>query len=109
FDELAALQRELGKRLHASPERLALMRQYFHDSSREALGVACRVGDAFLAVDHRGQIRPCYRLPWSHGHPRLPTVPALWTSRAYERPRFHIDSCPLTCLNNCFFRKKVPS
>jgi MoaA/NifB/PqqE/SkfB family radical SAM enzyme len=109
FDELAVLQRELGKRMHASPERLALMQQYFHDSSREALGVACRVGDAFLAVDHRGEIRPCYRLPWSHGDARLTSVRALWNSRAYERTRAQIDACPLTCMNNCFFRKKVPS
>jgi MoaA/NifB/PqqE/SkfB family radical SAM enzyme len=109
FDELADLQRALGKRLHASPERLALMRRYFHDSSREALGVACRVGEAFLAVDHRGQIRPCYRLPWSHGDARLTSVRALWNSRAYQRTRAQVDACPLTCLNNCFFRKKVPS
>ncbi|TMQ14648.1 MAG: hypothetical protein E6J90_26665 [Deltaproteobacteria bacterium] len=109
FDEFAGLQRELGKLLHASPERLALMRRYFHDSSREALGVACRVGEAFLAVDHRGQIRPCYRLPWSHGDARLTSVRALWNSRAYQRTRAQVDACPLTCLNNCFFRKKVPS
>ena len=109
FDELGALQRELGKRLHASPERLALMRRYFHDSSREALGVACRVGEAFLAVDHRGEIKPCYRLPWSHGDARLKSVRALWNSRAYHRTRAQVDTCPLTCLNNCFFRKKVPS
>lgn len=109
FGELEALGRELGKALHASPERLALMRRYFHDSSREALGVACRVGEAFLAVDHRGQIKPCYRLPWSHGDARLTSVRALWNSRAYHRTRAQIDACPLTCLNNCFFRKKVPA
>jgi MoaA/NifB/PqqE/SkfB family radical SAM enzyme len=109
FDELGALQRELGKRLHASPERLALMRRYFHDSSREALGVACRVGEAFLAVDHRGEIKPCYRLPWSHGDARLKSIRALWNSRAYHRTRTQVDACPLTCLNNCFFRRKVPS
>jgi MoaA/NifB/PqqE/SkfB family radical SAM enzyme len=109
FDELAALARELGTRLHASPERLALMRRYFDDSSRAALGVACRVGDAFLAVDHRGQIKPCYRLPWSHGDARITSVRALWNSRAYARTRALVDRCPLTCLNNCFFRHKVPS
>jgi MoaA/NifB/PqqE/SkfB family radical SAM enzyme len=109
FDELEALKRELGKLIHASPERLALIRRYFHDSSRESLGVACRVGEAFLAVDHRGQIKPCYRLPWSHGDARITSVRALWNSRAYLRTRAQVDACPLTCLNNCFFRKKVPS
>jgi MoaA/NifB/PqqE/SkfB family radical SAM enzyme len=109
FDELDALKHEVGKVMHASPERLALMRRYFHDSSREALGVACRVGEAFLAVDHRGEIKPCYRLPWSHGDARLTSVRALWNSRAYARTRAQVDACPLTCMNNCFFRKKVPS
>jgi MoaA/NifB/PqqE/SkfB family radical SAM enzyme len=109
FDELEAQKRELGKLMHASPERLALMRRYFHDSSRESLGVACRVGEAFLAVDHRGQIKPCYRLPWSHGDARITRVRALWNSRAYQRTRAQVDACPLTCLNNCFFRKKVPA
>ncbi|HEX4418146.1 MAG TPA: radical SAM protein [Kofleriaceae bacterium] len=109
FDELAALKRELGPVMHASPERLDVMRRYFHDSSREALGLACRVGEAFLAVDHRGEIKPCYRLPWSHGDARLKSVRALWNSRAYQRTRAQIDACPLTCLNNCFFRKKIPS
>ena len=109
FDELEALRQELGKVVHASPERIALMRRYFHDSSREALGVACRVGEAFLAVDHRGQIKPCYRLPWSHGDARLASVRSLWNSRAYAQTRALVDACPLTCLNNCFFRKKVPS
>jgi MoaA/NifB/PqqE/SkfB family radical SAM enzyme len=108
FDELDALKREVGKLMHASPERLALIRRYFHDSSRDALGVACRVGEAFLAVDHRGAIKPCYRLPWSHGDARLKSVRALWNSQAYARTRAQIDACPLTCLNNCFFRKKVP-
>lgn len=109
FDELEALKRAHGKLMNASLERLALMRRYFHDSSRDALGVACRVGDSFLAVDHRGAIKPCYRLPWSHGDARATSVRALWNSRAYHRTRAHVDACPLTCLNNCFFRKKVPS
>jgi MoaA/NifB/PqqE/SkfB family radical SAM enzyme len=109
FDELEALKRAHGKLMHASFERLALMRRYFHDSSREALGVACRVGEAFLAVDHRGEIKPCYRLPWSHGDARVTSVRALWNSRVYQRTRAHVDACPLTCMNNCFFRKKVPS
>ena len=87
FDELEACRAEIGRRLHASPERIALMRRYFHDSSRDALGVACRVGEAFLAVDHRGQIKPCYRLPWSHGDARLTKVRALWNSRAYHATR----------------------
>ena len=86
-----------------------LIRRYFRDSSREALGVACRVGEAFLAVDHRGQIKPCYRLPWSHGDARLVDLRALWNSKAYARTRAQVDACPLTCLNNCFFReKRVP-
>ena len=92
--------------MHASLERLALVRRYFRDSSREALGVACRVGEAFLAVDHRGQIKPCYRLPWSHGDARLVDVRALWNSKAYARTRAQVDACPLTCLNNCFFRER---
>lgn len=108
FDELDALKHQLGPVLHAAPDRLSLIRRYFHDSSRAALGVSCRVGEAFLAVDHRGQIKPCYRLPWSHGDARLTSVRALWNSRAYARTRELVDACPLTCLNNCFFRKKVP-
>ena len=107
FDELEALKRELGRTIHASLERLALIRRYFRDSSRDALGVACRVGEAFLAVDHRGQIKPCYRLPWSHGDARLVDVRALWNSKAYARTRAQIDACPLTCLNNCFFRERA--
>ena len=109
FDELEALKPEVGKLMHATPERLALMRRYFHDSSRDALGLACRVGESFLAVDHRGQIKPCYRLPWSHGDARTKSVRALWNSRAYHRTRTQVDACPLTCLNNCFFRKKIPT
>lgn len=106
FDELEALKRAHGSFIHASAERLALFRRYFRDSSREALGVACRVGEAFLAVDHRGQIKPCYRLPWSHGDARLTSVRALWNSEAYARTRRLVDACPLTCMNNCFFREK---
>jgi MoaA/NifB/PqqE/SkfB family radical SAM enzyme len=106
FDELEMLKGELGKVMHASLERLALVRRYFRDSSRDALGVACRVGEAFLAVDHRGQIKPCYRLPWSHGDARLVDVRALWNSKAYARTRAQVDACPLTCLNNCFFRER---
>lgn len=109
FDALDALRRELGSFVHASPERLALFRRYFADSSREALGVACRVGEAFLAVDHRGTIKPCYRLPWSHGDARLTSVRALWNSRAYARTRRLVDACPLTCMNNCFFRERRAS
>lgn len=106
FDELDALKAEHGKFVHASAERLALFRRYFRDSSRDALGVACRVGEAFLAIDHRGQIKPCYRLPWSHGDARLTSVRALWNSQAYARTRRLVDACPLTCMNNCFFREK---
>ena len=50
FDELEALKSERGSFMHASAERLALLRRYFVDSSRDALRVACRVGEAFLAV-----------------------------------------------------------
>lgn len=106
FDELVALRRELGSFVHASPERLGLFRRYFADSSRKALGVGCRVGEAFLAVDHRGQIKPCYRLPWSHGDARITNVRTLWNSAAYARTRAQVDACPLTCMNNCFFREK---
>ncbi|HRG98534.1 MAG TPA: radical SAM protein [Polyangiaceae bacterium] len=109
FDELAALRAEHGAFVHATPERIDLLRRYFVDSSREALQVACRVGEAFLAVDHRGEIKPCYRLPWSHGDARLTSVQALWNSQAYARTRALIDACPLTCLNNCFFREKRAS
>jgi MoaA/NifB/PqqE/SkfB family radical SAM enzyme len=109
FDDLETLKGELGKVMHASLERLGLLRRYFRDSSREALGVACRVGEAFLAVDHRGQIKPCYRLPWSHGDARLVDVRALWNSKAYARTRAQVDACPLTCLNNCFFRQRRPN
>jgi MoaA/NifB/PqqE/SkfB family radical SAM enzyme len=109
FDELLALRAELGKRVHATPERIELMRKYFRDSSREALRVACRVGEAFLAVDHRGSIKPCYRLPWSHGDARKKSLRALWNSQAYAQTRAQVDACPLTCLNNCFFREKVPT
>lgn len=106
FDELEALRAEYGSFVHAAPERLSLIRRYFRDSSREALGVDCRVGEAFLAVDHRGRIKPCYRLPWSHGDARLTSVRALWNSQAYAETRAQVDACPLTCLNNCFFREK---
>jgi len=105
FAELLALKDELGKFVHASRERLELFRRYFDDSSRAALGVTCRVGEAFLAVDHRGQIKPCYRLPWSHGDARFQRVRALWNSEAYARTRSLVESCPLTCMNNCFFRE----
>lgn len=106
FDELDALKAELGSFVHATPERLGLLRRYFVDSSREALRVACRVGESFLAVDHRGRIKPCYRLPWTHGDARLVDIRALWNSAAYARTRALVDACPLTCLNNCFFRDK---
>lgn len=106
FDELAELRAEYGAFVHATPERLELLRRYFVDSSREALQVACRVGEAFLAVDHHGGIKPCYRLPWSHGDARLTSVQAVWNSQAYARTRALIDACPLTCMNNCFFREK---
>ena len=108
FEELRALRAEYGSFVHASVERLDLLRRYFDDSSREALDVACRVGEAFLAVDHRGQIKPCYRLPWSHGDARVTSVQALWNSKAYAETRQKIDACPLTCMNNCFFREKRP-
>lgn len=107
FDELLVLRGELGPVLHATPERIELMRRYFKDSSKRSLGVACRVGESFLAVDHRGSIKPCYRLPWSHGDARLKSLRALWNSAAYSQTRAQVDACPLTCLNNCFFREKV--
>jgi MoaA/NifB/PqqE/SkfB family radical SAM enzyme len=105
WEELDALKAAHGRFIHASSERLALFRRYFEDSSRAALGVACRVGEAFLAVDHRGQIKPCYRLPWSLGDARLTGVREVWNSEAYARTRALVDACPLTCMNNCFFRE----
>ncbi len=105
FEELISLRRELGKFLHASEDRIELMRRYFVDSSREAMGLSCQVGERFLAVDHRGKIKPCYRLPWSVGDARISGIQRVWNSAAYGRIRRQIDSCPLTCLNNCFFRK----
>lgn len=107
FAELASLSARHPKVVHATSERLALMRAYFRDSSRAALGTSCRVGEAFLAVDHRGHIKPCYRLPWSHGDARGRSLRALWNSAAYGRTRDDIDRCPLTCLNNCFFRTRA--
>jgi MoaA/NifB/PqqE/SkfB family radical SAM enzyme len=104
FDELDRLKTELGTFVHPTSARLGLFRRYFRDSSRSALGVACRVGEAFLAVDHRGHIKPCYRLPWSHGDARRKSLRALWNSQAYARTRAQVDACPLTCMNNCFFR-----
>jgi len=106
FSELQSQKAEYGKFVHASPERLALFRRYFDDSSRDALGVTCRVGESFLAVDHRGQIKPCYRLPWSYGDARFDRLRALWNSEAYAHTRSLVESCPLTCMNNCFFREK---
>lgn len=103
FDELLALRAESGH-LRTSPERLRLFRRYLRDPSREALGVGCRVGTSFLGVDHRGQVKPCYRLPWRVGDARTTSVRRLWNSAAYARVRAVVDRCPLTCLNNCFFR-----
>lgn len=91
--------------VRTAPDRLALFRRYFADTRREALGVSCRVGEQFLAVDHRGRIKPCYRLPWDMGDARLTRVQELWNSRAYVRTRAVVAACPLTCMNNCFFRK----
>ncbi|WP_394847279.1 radical SAM protein [Pendulispora brunnea] len=109
FEELFALKAEYGRFMHASLERLALFRRYFADPSREALGVTCHVGESFLAVDHRGQIKPCYRLPWSHGDARFQRLRPLWNSEAYAHTRALVESCPLTCMNNCFFRKEAAS
>jgi MoaA/NifB/PqqE/SkfB family radical SAM enzyme len=103
-EELSELARLHPRFLNASGERLALFQRYFHDSSRAALGVSCRVGEAFLGIDHRGAIKPCYRLGWSRGDARLVSVRALWNSMAYAETRAMIKTCPLTCMNNCFFR-----
>lgn len=104
FVELTRLRREFGSFVHADEARLDLLRAYFRDSSKEALGVGCRVGDRFLAIDHRGRIKPCYRLPWSLGDARELSPRLVWNSLAYERVRQQVDACPLTCMNNCFFR-----
>lgn len=103
FDELIAFKERHGH-INTPVERLRLFRRYFADSSRESLGVSCRVGDSFLGVNHTGKIRPCYRLPWEVGNARLLSVRRLWNSKAYERVREIVDTCPLTCMNNCFFR-----
>jgi MoaA/NifB/PqqE/SkfB family radical SAM enzyme len=104
FDRLLE-RRGSGVRVNATRERLALMRRYFADPSRPALGVACRAGETFLGADHLGRVRPCYRLPWDLGHAAPGRLERLWNSRAYARVRTVIAECPLTCLNNCFFRK----
>jgi len=109
FDELLALKAECGSFMHATRERLVLFRRYFDDPSRDVLGVTCRVGESFLAVDHRGQIKPCYRLPWSHGDARFQRLRPLWNSEVYAQTRALVESCPLTCMNNCFFRKESAS
>lgn len=105
IDDLRQLGAATPQFLHASPERLTLLRQYFKDSSREALGVSCRVGESFLGVDHRGTIKPCYRVPWRHGDARRVNLRFLWNSQSYAHTRAAIARCPLTCLNNCFFRE----
>jgi MoaA/NifB/PqqE/SkfB family radical SAM enzyme len=104
FEELVAYRAAHGH-LRTPEERLRLFRRYFADPSREALAVGCRVGESFLGIDHRGHIKPCYRLPWKLGDARLRSVRLLWNSRAYARVRAVVDACPLTCMNNCFFRK----
>jgi MoaA/NifB/PqqE/SkfB family radical SAM enzyme len=104
FDALVAFRRNHGH-IRTSEDRLRLVRRYFADSGREALGVGCRVGESFLGIDHRGRIKPCYRLPWKLGDARLTSVRKLWNSAAYARVREVVDACPLTCMNNCFFRK----
>ena len=102
--ELTELRRTHPRFLNTTDERLALFLRYFDDSSREALGVTCRVGESFLAVDHRGALRPCYRVGWSLGDARLVSLQGVWNSAAYARKRSMIESCPLTCMNNCFNR-----
>lgn len=103
FDELVAFRRAHGH-LRTSEERLGLFRRYLRDPSREALGVTCRVGTSFLGVDHRGALKPCYRVPWKLGDARALSVRRLWNSAAYARVRAQVEACPLVCLNNCFFR-----
>jgi MoaA/NifB/PqqE/SkfB family radical SAM enzyme len=106
-EELAEIGRTFPRFLNTSEERLALFLRYFEDSSRAALGVSCRVGETFLAVDHRGALKPCYRLGWSLGDARRVGLRAVWNSAAYARTRSMIASCPLTCMNNCFNRTAV--
>lgn len=103
FDTLAATRRR-DPYVRTDPDRLELFRRYFADSSRDALRVRCRVGEHFLAVDHRGRIKPCYRLPWHLGDARLRSLRRLWNSAAYTEVRQTVEACPLTCMNNCFFR-----
>jgi len=102
--DLAAIGKLHPRFLNVSEERLELFQRYFHSSSREALGVSCRVGETFLAVDHRGAIKPCYRLPWSRGDAREVSLRMVWNSAVYGETRKMITACPLTCMNNCFSR-----
>jgi MoaA/NifB/PqqE/SkfB family radical SAM enzyme len=103
-EELTELRRLHPRFLTTSEERLALFRRYFDNAARESLGVTCRVGEAFLGIDHRGAVKPCYRLGWSRGDVRTLSVRAVWNSVVYGRTRAMIEACPLTCMNNCFFR-----
>jgi MoaA/NifB/PqqE/SkfB family radical SAM enzyme len=103
-EELSELRRLHPRFLNTSAERLTLFRSYFEDSSRAALGVTCHVGETFLGIDHRGAVKPCYRLGWNLGDARLTSVRALWNSQVYADRRAMIERCPLTCMNNCFFR-----
>ncbi len=103
FDGLVDFRRR-HRHIRTPEDRLRLFRRYFADSSRESLQVACRVGEWFLGIDHRGRVKPCYRLPWSLGDARNRPVRRLWNSRAYAEVRRTVDACPLTCMNNCFFR-----
>jgi MoaA/NifB/PqqE/SkfB family radical SAM enzyme len=104
-DDLLALRRAHGSFLHATEERIGLMRRYFDTPTPAALGLACQVGERFLAVDHRGRIKPCYRLPWDLGDASIGRLRGLWNSMAYARIRGLVSTCPLVCLNNCFHRK----
>jgi MoaA/NifB/PqqE/SkfB family radical SAM enzyme len=103
FDALVEFRRAHGH-LRTPEDRLRLFRRYFADPARESLQVSCRVGEWFLGVDHRGRVKPCYRLPWDLGDARLGRVRRLWNSQAYADVRRTVDACPLTCMNNCFFR-----
>ncbi|MCL2450271.1 MAG: radical SAM protein, partial [Polyangiaceae bacterium] len=103
-EALSEMRKAHPRFVNASEDRLALFGRYFEDSSRAALGVSCRVGHGFLGVNHRGTIKPCYRLGWSLGDARRVSLRLLWNSAAYAHTRTMIDTCPLTCMNNCFFR-----
>lgn len=106
FDAIEAWSAAHPGHLRASSERLASLRRHLMDNRRAASDSACPAGETFLGVDHRGEIRPCYRVPWRFGSIHETTLRQAWNSQAYARLRALMAQCPLTCMNSCFFRTK---